>query len=84
MGSLEAVLLSVSSVVLGCVGVGFFWLKQTLSRWEKRISALKLDADEFTAHNKRAADSNNALIKDLVDLKDRVSQHELILKGPGR
>jgi hypothetical protein len=66
------------------VGVGLVWLKLTLDHWNERIDAVKLEAEEFTAHTKRAAESNNALIKDLVDLKDKVSQHELMLKGPGR
>lgn len=81
MGFLEVSLLSVSSLTLGAIGVGVFWLKETLTRWDSRIETMHAEVEAFQKHIALTAEGNNALIRDLVDIKDRVSTHELMLKG---
>lgn len=81
MESLVTALIVVSSMLLGCIGVGAYALAQLLKQWDAKIRAHSALSDQYREHLTKAAESNNSLIAKVVELTDKVSTHEMMLKG---
>lgn len=76
--------LVIVSLLLGALSVGIFVARRVAQSWSDKIAAQEDVTAKYAEHIKLAADSNNALVKKVVELTDRVSAHEMMLKGGAR
>jgi hypothetical protein len=72
------------SILVGAISVGLYSLNHHLSLWRSKITAIEHSADLYKDHLTKAAESNNALVAKVVELTDKVSTHEIMLKGQRR
>jgi len=81
MEILVIALIIIVSLLLGSIVIGSVSLYFLLCTWSDRIQEQELIAKTYEDHLIKAAESNKALITKVVELHDKVQNHELIIKG---
>lgn len=74
-------LIIIVSLLLGSIIIGSVSLYFLLCTWSDRIQEQEMIGKTYEDHLIKAAESNKALITKVMELHDKVQNHELIIKG---